>query len=822
MDPLREFRLAARSLFRSPVVSIAVILTLGLGIGANAAIFGAVRALLLEPLPYGRPDSLVMIWSRWVSFEKTWLSDAEVLDYRSLKAFRSVAAWATQQGNLGGEGEPVRIGVGQVTANVFDVLGVEPLLGRVFTSDEESAASQAFSTEGGLTRNADVAVLSHGLWQRRYGADSSVIGRTIELNGRPRLVVGVMPRDFQLPTDFNADAAEPTQVWVPLRLDPSNRGSHSYYSAARLSPGVTVDQANSEIRSLIQARISEGLYHREMRFEAFAVPVDQDILGSVRPAVLLLWASAAFLLLIACANVTNLLLARSEARQRDMAVLSAIGASPGRLARGPLCEGLLLSGFGTVLGMILASAMIRLLTYADPTSIPRVATVRIDVWVFAFAALLMIVATVLLSLVPVWRLTRVDLTDAMKEGGSHTTGGVGKQRLRSMLATAQLATAVVLLIGAGLALRSLWALERIPLGFDPANVLTLRVTLPAASYGTPERVMGFFDGLLEEVRRLPGVQHAGLLRSLPLADEIGDWGIDVEGFVEEPGRNAKGDWQIASAGAVEAMGERLIRGRTLTNADNASSAQVALINEAMATAYWPGADPVGQRFRMGDMNRPWITVVGVIGDVKHNDIRGGVKEKFYRPHTQFHLSSGFPFRSMILVVRAERSPMTLAAPIREIVRSFDRNLPVANVRTMEAVVDDSLATSRFSGVLLGVFASIAVLLAALGVYSVLTYLANRRSHELGIRIAMGARRAEILRLVAAQGVRIAALGLTIGLVAAVMGVRFMGALLYQVEPTDPATFVGVSIFLGLVALAASVVPAGRASRLDPLRVLKTE
>jgi putative ABC transport system permease protein len=799
----------ARSLLRTPGFALAAILTLALGIGATAAMFTVVDAVLLRPLPYQRPESRVMIWSRWVGFDKTWVSEAEVMDYRALAtSFRQVAAWSSGQGNLTGDGEAVRVGMATVTANTFATLGAEPALGRDFRPEEERTGADA------------VAVISHGLWQRRYGGDAQTVGRTIVLDGVSRQVVGVMPRGFQLPTDFGEDAAEPTEVWVPLLLNTETpvRGNHGLYAAAELAPGVTPARANAELRILAANLTREGLYSEAMRFVPFAVPLPEEITGAVRPALLMLFGAVGFLLLIACANVANLLLARAEARQREIAVRSALGAGQGRLLAQLFAESLVLALPSAALGLLVAGAGLRLLFASGATLLPRVAEAAIDGRVLAFTAAVGLGTTFLFSLAPALRALRLNLTESLRDGGPNASGGGRRQRLRALLVVAEMALSVVLLLGAGLMLRSLWALQQVDLGFAPEGVLTARLSLPEAGYATSEQVTSFYRQVLERVRSLPGVTRAGLIRSLPLGAQIGDWGLTIEGYEPPPGTHAKGDWQVATDGALEALGERLLRGRSFTAADTADSEQVALVNETMAATYWPGADPLGRRMRMGGPDRPWTTVVGIVRNLRHNGIRAPIKEKFYRPHAQFP----FPVRAMTLVAKTAGDPLALAGPLRAAVRELDPNVPVAAVRPMTEVVTAALETPRLAGVLLGLFAALALVLSAVGIYGVLSYVVSQRTQEIGIRVAIGADQGRVLRLVLGGGLRLSLAGIALGSAAALALGRLLASQLHEVRPHDPLTFVTVPLLLLGIALAASYLPARRATRVDPIAALRAE
>jgi putative ABC transport system permease protein len=805
---LRDLKVGIRGLVRRPGFTLAAILTLALGIGANTAVFSVIQHVLLAPLPYREPDRAVVIWSKWQGFDKTWVSDAETIDYRTrVRSFTDVGAWSVLQVNLTGDGDPVRIGAAAVTPNLFGVLGTTPIAGRVFTEDEANASPST------------VAILSYGLWQRRFGGEP-VVGRSIQVNGVARQIIAVMPKNFQLPTDYVVDAEEPTQIWLPYLLTPQNRSSHGLHAAARLRDGVTIGQANAELKSLTDTLTKEGLYPKAMQFSAFAVTTTDEAFAAVRPALGLVFGAVGFLLLIACANVANLLLVRADGRIREMALRCALGADRWRLVRQLLTEGAVLAGAAAVLGIGFAWFALRALVAMEATALPRVTDVTLDMRVIGFASLLAVATLLVFALVPAIRAARVSLVDAFKDGSPQTSAGVQRQRLRGALVVAELALAVMLLAGAGLMLRSLWNLSRIDLGFNPDRVLTMRLALPAAQYDTPEKVVGFYQQLLGRVRNVSGVERAGLLRLLPLAAPIGDWGLTVEGYTPPPGVGTPGDWQVATAGGPEALGERLVAGRWLTDQDTDGAQDVALINESMAQKYWSGQDPVGRRFRMGGDNRPWITVVGIVGNVRHNGVTAEIKPKFYRAHGQFHRSTGNPARNMTLVVKTAGDPLMLVGPVRNEVLALDGSLPIAAIRPMQDVVDTSIATPRLTGWLLGTFAVLALALAAVGVYGVLSYVVSHRRQEIGVRMAMGAGPGRVLGLILRGGVALAGAGVLVGLVLAALATSLVGALLHGVEPLDPLTFVAAPAVLLVVAIGASLIPAWRATRVDPARAMK--
>jgi putative ABC transport system permease protein len=810
-----DFKAAVRALLKSPGFAAASLLTLALGIGATSAIFSVVKATLLTALPYEAPDRRVMLWSKWINTDKTWVSSQEVLDYRQFaKTLSGVAFWANTSQNLTDAGEPARLTVGLVSANAFDVLGSRPLLGRALTSEDEHL------------KGAPVAILSHGLWESRFNSDARIVGQRIMLNDVAVEVIGVMPQGFRLPTDFTADAAEPTELWRPFRMARASRSAHTLYAAAVLADGETPETATAELQAIAKALTAQGEYHPQMQFTAFAVSVDEEIRGGLRPAMWLLIGAVGLLLLIACVNVANLLLVRGDARVRELAIRTALGASPARLVRQLFTESIVLAAAGAVAGLALATAALRVLTRVDPTSLPAIAPVGLDLTVAGFTLLTAVVTTLLFGLAPALRMVPVGVVASLHYGSQHAGAGRQSQRLRAALVAVEVAMAVMLVIGAGLMIRTLAALGDVDLGFNPDRVLTMRVTIPASKYATHQTVANFFTELQERVNALPGIEAAGVVRMLPLATTVGDFAIDIDGFEESPGREAQGDLQVVSPGAFETMQTRLLSGRWFAPADSTAGVPVAVVNETMARAYWnDAAAAIGGRIRVGaPATRPWATVVGVVADERHNSVTGIVNEKFFIPIAQWQVvtQGGDPIRSVFLVARTGGDPLSVAGVIRDEVRRMDANVPVANIRSMNEVVATALATPRLTGFLLGLFAAIALTLAAVGIYGVLAYVVSQRTREIGIRLAIGAGRSQVLGMILRQGLALAAIGVAAGLLGAFALTRLMERLLYNVRPTDPTTFAAVAAVLLLIALAASLLPARRATRVSPITALRAD
>jgi predicted permease len=705
MDAIaQDLRYALRRLAATPGFTAIAVLTLALGIGANTAIFSVLRSVLLQPLPYAEPERVVMVWNSWVGWEETWLSEPEVMDYRQgVSSFEHFAAYATSAANITGDGEPERVAAARLSANIFPALGVSTVLGRGFIEDEDRPGAER------------VAVLSYDLWQRRYGGDD-VLGRSLRINGQPTTVVGVLAPNVRLPLEYEAE--RPAQIWVPLQLNLDSlgsRGSHYLYGVARLRPGATIERADAELAAVTRSWADDGLVPAEAKFTAFSRSLDDIVFGSVRPALLILTGAVGFVLLIACANVANLLLARGDGRRREMAIRSSLGAARRRLIVQLLTESVLLALAGGIAGVLLAYVGLRGLIALDPVGIPRVGSVAIDATTLLFTMLVALFTGLVFGIVPALQLSSgarrdvAGMSALLKEGG-RTTVGRARQRFRQALVVTELALSVVLVIGAALMIRSFIELRRIDLGYDPSGIITMRMALPAADYPEPPTVVQFYRELQRRVESLPGVERAGLVRLLPLTGTIGDWSIQIEGREPVPNENPHGDWQVVTPGYLETMGVELAEGRFIEPSDHENGAPSVVINETMAKTYWPNGDALGRRFRMGTLEQPMFTFVGIARDVRHNAAVEEPRTEMYHPHAQYPMSVGFAPQAMTLVVKTRGQPESLVPQIRAEVRALDASVPISDVQTMERVVSAAFSQPRFTTWLLGVFALLALVL----------------------------------------------------------------------------------------------------------------
>ena len=782
---MSSLRVALRSLLRRPGYCAVVVLTLALGIGATSAIFSVVNAVLLKPLPYRAPDRLAMIWSRWNNFDKTWISAAEYADYqRQATLFDDVAAWTTNdEVAITGDGVPAEsVPSAAMTANTLDVVGMTPYVGRSFTPLED------------VPNGPDVAMVGFDLWMRRWGGDRSLIGRTIDVAGRPTRVVGVLRRDFRFPLEFQSRRT--VQIVQPAGFDRSapDRGGHCCYAIGRMKPGITAAAVTRAVEGLAAQWTKDGLYPKDMRFTAFSVSLLDEVSGKVRLALVVLAAAVALLLMLTCANVANLVLTRADSRGREVAVRAALGAGVGDIIRLSLTESMMLGVAGGMLGLGFAWAGVRLLVLRAPTSIPRIGELSVDGRVVAFTLALSVGTGVFFGLAPLARARRLDLADALRDGRGQS-GGVERRRGRSLLVIAEMALAVVLLIGAGLTIRSFTNLTRIDAGFDASNLLATRLSLPASKYATVEGANNFFRDLGDAVRRIPGVRAAGFVRLLPLADDMGDSGLRIKGKPVppgEPGRQA--DWQAVSPGYFEAMKIRVVEGRLIDQRDVADGQPVVAINEQLAREYFPGEDPVGQGIQVGE-DTDWRTVIAVIADVRHNGLVARPKRGFYLPQEQWATAYRNPRRAMTLVVRTAGDPRAVLAPVQRIVRGMDADIPLTQVTTMQDVLAAATQEQRFTMALMAAFAALALVLASIGIYGVIAYSVSQRTREIGIRIALGADVRSVRALVLREGMMPAVTGIAIGVVVALGTTRFLGTLLYGVAPVDATTFTIIPIAL---------------------------
>ena len=811
---VRDLRHGFARLVRDRGFAAVTIVTLALGIGANTAVFSLVKATLFGPLPYGDADQLTVIWGPDRA-ETTHLSLQEVVNYaRESQSFSGVAGYQEYDASFTGGQEPELVRAGSATPNLFEVTRTSALIGRTFTPAD---------TAGG---SSDVIVISHGLWQRRFGGDPAVIGRSVQVNGRARTIIGVMPAPFKLPADYAS--LRPTDAWVPEVVNPANLGAwgnRSYSGLARLQDGVSAAHASSELPLIAATWVKAGYVRSrpDGSLGALArrvIPAQEFVTGGVRTMLLILFGSVGLVLLIACANVANLQLARADVRRREVAMRAALGAGRGQLLRQLLTESVMLAVAGGAAGVAAAWAGLQIVIVLRPANLPRIDETTLDGAVLAFTALLAIITGVLFGLLPALQLSKPDVTGMLKDGGRGGTAGHSRQVARRALVILQLASSVVLALAAGLLIRSLVELNRIDLGFNPNNVLTAQLQVPATDYPQAADVVRFHRQVTERIAQIPGVRAAGSARVLPLARSIGDWSIKIEGRPYVPEQNPNADYQAVTPGYFGAMQVKLIRGRLLTGADREGAMPVAVINETMAARYWPGEDAIGRKFHMGTDDKPWLTIVGIVGDVHHNTVVEEGRAEMYVAHAQLPEHIGGAPRGMTLVVKTESNPLAVAGAVRDAIRAIDRNLPVSDIRTMDDVAASALAQPRFVTFLLAMFAVTALTLAGIGIYGTVSLLVSERTQEMGIRLALGADRPAILKLVLGQGLVLIAIGLTAGIAGAVVLTRALTGLIYGVTALDPMTFVAVPLILCAIGLLACYIPARRAALVDPITTLR--
>ncbi len=801
-------------------VAVAAVASLAIGIGANTAVFSVVHALLLKPLKYADAERLAILWNRspGLDIEEDWFSTAQYFDIRGgHQGFESLAIAIGSNFNLTGGGDPERVGVIRVSSNLLPMLGARPEHGQLFVPEDD------------LPGRPGSAVLGHAFWTRRFGGDRSVVGTSIILNGQSYQVAGVLPASFRLPREVmpTLGVAEDGEIFLPLPLPPTaptTRTREDYNILGKLKPGVSVASAQAEMDALT-ARLRRDFPdfyppHGGLTFSV--VPLLDQVVGSVRQTVVILFAAVAFVLLIACANVANLLLARALARQRELAIRSALGATRGQILRQLLGEALMLAVAGAVLGTLLAWFGIRWLQALQPADVPRLRDIGIDLPVLLFTAGVSIAAGLVAGLIPALGLRRLDLQRVLAAAsrGSAAAGTMWGRggRLRRVLVVSELAFAVLLLVGAGLLIRTVGNLQRVSPGFTASGVLTFELTMTGQKYANGPLVLDAYRGLWERLNAITGIDAAGGVTSLPLSGHMA-WGpLTVEGRVPPPGENfINADQRVVAGRYFDAMGIPLRSGRWFNEADVFDAPSVVIVDEYMARELWPGQDPIGKRIRFGDLKStaPWQTVVGVVGRVKHYGLDSDGRIAVYRPHTQA------TSRAMYVVVRAD-TPDAVAGAVREQVRALDPNLPIYRMRPMATLVDRSIATERFAMTVLGVFAIVALVLAAIGIHAVMAHVVAQGTREIGIRLALGASGGGILALVLRHGLVMAIAGVGLGLAGAAALTRLMRTMIFGVEPVDPATYAAVGVTLAVIALVATLVPAVRASRVDPVVSLRQE
>ncbi len=817
---LQDVRYGLRMLGKNPGFTAVAVLTLALGIGANAAMFSVLHAVLLEPLPYPESNRLVTVWEkvRLPSYQnnRNEPSPGNFADWRKKNTvFEDMAAVRARSFNLTGTGEPVRVEGEAVSASLFSVLRMQAARGRVFTTEEDRP--------GG----ARVAVISEGLWGSRFGSDAQTVGRTILLDGEPYMVIGIMPAGFHFPDPDD-------QLWVPLALsdaDLANHGSHFLYRVvARLRPQVSLAQARAEMDT-IAARIAEQYPQSNTGQTVNLVPLRDDFVGALRPALLVLSGAVGLILLIVCANVANLLLARAVARQKEMAIRVALGAGRTRILRQLLTESTLLALLGGSLGLVLAYGGVEALKLVSPPDLgaefgglPRVSEIGISGPVLAFCLGISLLAGTVFGTAPALHAARNNLQDALKERAGEPRIGRWFQK-RSMLVVAEMALGLLVVIGAGLLLRSFLALQQVSLGFQPQSVLTFRVIPRGERYAQSSARAIFYQQAIEKIEALPGVKSAAVVTFIPLTFARGSKGFTIEGQAPlTPGQIPIASYDVVTPGYFSTMQIPLLEGRDFSWADAPDTQPVVVINEAMAHTYWPNEDALGKHVKQGSSGEtnPWLTIDGVVGDVRSFDVVTPPRPTVYFPTSQFQGGSGGSGILRDWVVRTTGDPSALAPAVRQAIWAIDSNLAVSRMKTMEEVRSASVAPQRFNALLFGIFAGLALLLAAVGIYGVTAYSVTQRTHEIGIRMTLGARPYDVLKMVVGQGARLALAGVLAGLAGALVFTRLMGTLLYGVSATDPLTFAGVAGLLGIVAVAACLVPARRATRVDPMTALRHE
>ena len=817
---IQDLRYGMRMMRRTPGFTVTAVMVLALGIGANTAIFSVVNAVLLRPLPFDQPERLMQIWhtppqKSFPGVRTFTVSPANFLDWRSQNhSFEGLSAYGFGRYTLTGSGHPEAINMVAATVGLFSILHAQPLLGRGFLDGEDEPGHE------------HEVVLSYGLWRSYFAGNSDIVDKNIQLNGQAWTVIGVMGPEFDFP--ISSDPGSRTQMWKPLAWSDQERavrGDHNYGVIARLKEGVSLRQAQAELDA-ISNRLAQDYPNDNKGWGAIAVPLRDDLVGDVRPALLILLGAVALVLLIACANVANLMLSKALSRRKEMAVRAALGANRRRLLQQALAETLLLALAGGALGLIFAHYGVMLIVKFLAQRLPRSGEIALDGRVLAFTLGISLLTGFAAGLLPALRLAKGDLNQALKQGLGRTAADSGGGRTRNVLVVSEVALSLMLLIGAGLLIRSLWVLHNVNPGFDPHGVVTLDVAIPTGKFTVPAQQISYYGRVLERVRSLPGVQSAGLTDSLPLSDDGSHQPVSVEGrpaaaMADLP----EVEVRLISPGYVRAMRIPLLRGRDLEDSDAAGRAGAALISESMAKFLWPNEDPIGKRLTLYFFPELTRVVVGVVGDVKISAMNETQPEPtLYYPLAQMSAARGENWQSFgtNLVVRTNAAPLNVVPAITSAIREMDAEVPLLDIGTMDDSVSASLSPERFTMLLLGAFAGLALLLAAVGIYSVMSYSVSRRTNEIGIRVALGASRRNVLLLVVRQGLVLALIGSAIGISGALLLSRVMSSQLFGVQPTDPATFVAGACGLMVVVLAASTIPARRAIRVEPIVALRYE
>ncbi|HVF70658.1 MAG TPA: ABC transporter permease [Chthoniobacterales bacterium] len=814
---IQNLRLAFRSLVNTPGFTAVAIITVALAIGANTAVFSLVNALLIRPLPYKAPQDLVLIWEKFANqgLDRIPVSAPEYQDYeKNLKSYDRLAAFDYIDLNLTAGDVPERVQGAVVAPSVFPLLGIEPIAGRTFNESERG--------EG----NDGVVMISARLWQRRFNSDPSLVGKQLSLNGRSFTVVGIMPAKFEFPLPlFNIQGgtfAQRVDIWKPIAFTKNeleSRGSRSYGVIGRLKGGVSQAQAQAELTALHANWIRDfpNNYEAATGFGGTIYSLHEQVVGGMRTALGILLAAVALVLLIACANLTTMLLARAGSREREFAIRVALGASRWQLLRQVLTESVMLAVIGGAAGTFLALWGVELLQAIGSKTVPRIGEANLDLTVLIVTLGVSVVTGVLFGLVPALASGKAELTETLKEGGRGSTSGIRRNRIRNLLVIAEVALALVLLVSAGLLIKSFVRLQNVNPGFNPRGIVTMETSLPLAKYARGKPVSDFYAELLRRVQALPGIQHAAFTTILPLSGNNSDSSFHIEGRDDKAtGVFPDEEIRVVTNDYFRVLETPLIKGRFFNDADTVDAPGVVIINQAMAKKYWPGEDAVGKRVNFDDSDPAkikWTTVVGIVSDIRHRGLDAEPKPEYYLPHAQR------AYRGMILAVRSPLEPTALVRSIRNEVRAMDAEQPIANISTLEAIAKDSIAPRRLSVLLIGVFAAVALVLAAVGIYGVMSFLVVQRTHEIGVRMALGAQRSDVLRLVIGRAAKLVLIGTASGLILGIVSSRALRAMLYNVGAFDLATFAGVTIALCIVSLLASYIPALRATRADPMVAL---